>query len=49
MELATSRILQGKCGGGWGFVARNDTGEFLEAGAGNLEHAASALQGKLWR
>ena len=30
--------------GGWGFVARDNDGVFLEAGAGNISRAADALQ-----
>jgi ribonuclease HI len=30
--------------GGWGFVARDCNGNFLEGGAGNFQHVASALQ-----
>jgi len=32
------------CQGGWGFVARNSMGEFLEGGCGNLRRAASSFQ-----
>jgi ribonuclease HI len=30
--------------GGWGFVARSDTGDFIAAGAGRLKYLRSALQ-----
>ena len=30
--------------GGWGFVARNSMGEYLEGGCGNLRRAASSFQ-----
>ena len=29
--------------GGWGFVARDNTGEFLEGGCGSLEHVTSSI------
>jgi ribonuclease HI len=32
-----------KRSGGWGFVVRNMNGEILAAGAGNIQHASSAL------
>ena len=29
--------------GGWGFVARDNTGEFLDGGCGSLEHVTSPI------
>ena len=34
--------------GGWGFVARDNDGVFLEAGAGNISRAANACRLKQW-
>jgi len=36
-------LTQIKEKGGWGFVVRNMNGEVLAAGAGNIQHASSAL------
>ncbi|GJM91393.1 hypothetical protein PR202_ga07757 [Eleusine coracana subsp. coracana] len=53
MGAPTSRLLQinidasffmNSRSGGWGFIARDSTGEFMEAGAGPLTHTSSALQ-----